>query len=144
LIKEDLILNLLESKAKVSAANQAMMISMRYSGYSQRVPMQITGVHLAAYFGLVRTIIGLLNNGYNPDLCDSLGRTPLSWAAENGHEAVVVQLLETEKVDLDSKDSHGQTPLSWAAWNEHKAVIKLLKSHCLTVPLSESIFLHAP
>ena len=122
-IKEDLILNLLESRAKVSAASQAMMVSRSYSVYSQIVPTQITGVHVAAYFGLGGTIIGLLKNGYNPDLQDSYGRTPLSWAAERGHEAVVKLLLETGKVDVESKDKYGQTPLSWAAVRGHDAVV---------------------
>ncbi|KAI9781623.1 MAG: hypothetical protein M1839_005840 [Geoglossum umbratile] len=126
LVKEDLILNLLESRAKVSAASQAMMASRSYSGYSQRVPRQVTGVHVAAYFGLVESIMGLLEKEYNPDLQDSDGRTPLSWAAWNGHGAVVKLLLATEKVDLDSKDSDRRTPLLQAAQKGHEAVVKLL------------------
>jgi ankyrin repeat protein len=32
------------------------------------------------------------------------GRTPLSWAAQKGHEAVVKQLIEKD-VDLEAKDA---------------------------------------
>ncbi|KAM0710562.1 hypothetical protein Q7P35_002233 [Cladosporium inversicolor] len=57
---------------------------------------------------------------------DFSGRTELSWAAENGHEGTVKLLLDTGKVDVDSKDNNGRNPLSLAAENGHEAVVKLL------------------
>jgi ankyrin repeat protein len=45
-----------------------------------------------------------------------------------GHEAVVKLLLETGKVEVDSKDKNGLTPLSWAAENGHEVIVKLLQS----------------
>jgi ankyrin repeat protein len=47
----------------------------------------------------------------SPDVKDSYGRTPLSWAAENGHETVV-KLLANDGIDPDSKDIYSRTPLS--------------------------------
>ncbi|KAF5266248.1 hypothetical protein FOXYS1_2916 [Fusarium oxysporum] len=67
----------------------------------------------------------LLKRGANPYLRDTDGRTPLSWAAEGGHETVV-RLLVEKGADIESKDDGGRTPLWWAAQNGHKAVIWLL------------------
>ncbi|RPA92093.1 ankyrin, partial [Choiromyces venosus 120613-1] len=53
--------------------------------------------------------------------------TPLCWAAENGHEAVVKTLLAREDVNPNTPDTeYGQTPLCWAAENGHEAVVKTL------------------
>lgn len=46
------------------------------------------------------------------DSKDKDGRIALSLAAEKGHEAIVKQLLDTDRVKIQSKDGiHGQTSL---------------------------------
>jgi ankyrin repeat protein len=72
----------------------------------------------------------LLKKGAKVDSEDEDRRTPLSWAAERGHEAVVQLLLE-EGADDESKDKNGRTPLSWATEERHKPVMKLLQSHAV-------------
>jgi hypothetical protein len=122
----------LRSKAKVSASSQALMVSAaryRYSDYTQRVPRQMTSVHLAVWFGLTEMMGMLLEDGHDSDCKDSHGRTPLSWAADKGHEAVVRLLLARADVEADPKDRRGQTPLAWAAANGHERVVRLLQEH---------------
>ena len=118
----------LENGAKVPSSNQAMMASLEYHrrGHSQRMAKKMTGVHLAAYFGLREMTLALLKNRHQPDIKDSKGRTPLLMAAENGREAVVRLLVERADVEADSKDDYGQTPLLTAAENGREAVVRLL------------------
>ena len=125
---EQLILDFLWNEAKVSASSQALIalrISWRNSGYSQEVPRRMIGVHLAAYFGLIGVIMALLRNRDNPFVEDGWGRTPLIWAARNGHEAVVKLLLE-KGAQMDSKDKYNQTALLLAVQNGHEAMVKML------------------
>lgn len=123
--REQLILDFLESGAKVSSSSQALMASRSYECYSQMVPRQMRGVHLAAIFGLEKIMITLLEKGNNPHPKDTYSRTPLSYTAECGHEAVVKALLE-KGADMESKDNYMRTPLSWAAGRGQEAVVKLL------------------
>ncbi|KAF9781969.1 hypothetical protein IL306_012090, partial [Fusarium sp. DS 682] len=88
-------------------------------------------IHVISRYGLAELLSCLLQeygqSGALVDIQDSWGRSPLSWAAEKGNEAVVKMLLDTGKVDVNSRDTqHGRSPLSWAARNRHKAVVKML------------------
>jgi len=83
------------------------------------------GIHAAASFGLESCVNELgKDNIWNIE--DNAGRTPLSWAAGQGHEAAVRLLVEREDVDADSKDTNDRTPLLWAAEGGHEAVVRLL------------------
>jgi ankyrin repeat protein len=48
-------------------------------------------------------------SGVDLDLKGEDSRTPLSWAAENGHEAVVMLLLQIDRIDPGSKDEDCRT-----------------------------------
>lgn len=122
------VTSFLKKKPQVQAASQGLLVVKLYSShseYSQEFPRQMTGLHLAAHFGVVKAAEVLLGNS-NPDPRDSYNRTPLLWAAQNGHQGVVELLLDQEGVNPDSKDMCGHTPLSWAASSGQEDIVKLL------------------
>jgi ankyrin repeat protein len=135
-VAEPLILAFLQNDAKVAASSQAMMVSanefklsprkaIHCADCSQMVPGQITGIHLAAYFGLWQSIVSLLRNKQDVNVKDTWDRVPISWAAEKGHH-VVVEILLKNGAEQHSKDKCGWTPLSWAAEKGHSEIVKLL------------------
>jgi ankyrin repeat protein len=122
----ELAVKFLEENSKLSCAVQAMHIpSYQYIGYSQSFPRNVTGLHVAASFGLENIITMLLEKGADATAQDRSGRTALHWAAGSGHEAVVRLLLEKE-ADAAAQNNNGWTALHWAAWGGHKAVARLL------------------
>ncbi|BCR83240.1 ankyrin repeat domain-containing protein [Aspergillus chevalieri] len=103
---ERLILNLLEDTAKVFACSQAMLYQGSWSIFVTETKM--TGLHLAAYFELWKPASILLEKNASTESGDKYGRTPLSWAAGNGYEAVVKLLLE-KNANIESKDEYCHT-----------------------------------
>jgi hypothetical protein len=123
------VIEFLQKQTQVEASSQALMAVKRWPGhteYSQEVPKQITGLHLAAYFGVEAVVKQLLaTEKVDADAKDRYGRTPLSYAASRGYEDTVQLLLE-HQADIESKNSEGRTPLSYAAEGGHEAVVNLL------------------
>lgn len=121
-------LDFLLCKAKVEASSQALIVDNRYKWnleYSQRFPRNMTGLHLAAYFGVEEIVEEHHWKGAETDAKDTYGRTPLSWASRYGHEAVVQLLLE-KGAAVDLTDEDGRTPLLRASRNGHEVVVKQL------------------
>ena len=88
---------------------------------------RFSGLHCASFFGIVEVVTGLIEmECYDINEGDFLGRGPLTWAAQNGHEGVVKILLERGEVNPDKSDNYGQTPLSHAACSGHGGVVKML------------------
>jgi ankyrin repeat protein len=89
-------------------------------------PANYSGMHLSSFFGLAKITDYQLKNGAIANSKSSKGKSPLSIAAENGHETVVELILAQDNVEINSRDEYSQTPLSWAAQNGHEAVVKML------------------
>jgi hypothetical protein len=107
------VTDFVECDSKVEAAAQAMLALRLFpwhNQYSQDVPRHVRGLHLAACFGITELVEVVLQEQANVESRDTYGRTPLSWAAQNGHEGVVKLLLEA-KADVELKDGDGLTPL---------------------------------
>lgn len=116
----------------VSSAVQAMFqTSYNHQGYCQEFPRQVTGLHLAAFFGLADLAKRLLlapgeDGRIIADSKDGDGQTALSWAASQGHGAVVELLVSRDDVTVNSKNKDSHTPLHLAAASGHEAVVRLL------------------
>jgi hypothetical protein len=103
-------------------------ILLPYSSLLQ--PEGTSLVHIVSRYQLMGPLQLILQKAEqtstDPDVKDIDGRTPLSWASESGHEAVVQLLLSTGKADVNVQDNDGRTPLWWAAAHGSEAVVQLL------------------
>ncbi|KAN0068732.1 hypothetical protein V8E54_012901 [Elaphomyces granulatus] len=113
----DPALKFLMDDGKVSTSSQVLF-------QRQYRPLQCCGIHLVAYFGLNDIMMRLVEEK-DPDTKDSNGRTPLSYAVENGN-ALMVKLLFNYNVDIHHKCKNGWTPLSAAIEGGSAATVQLL------------------
>jgi ankyrin repeat protein len=121
-----LIMSFILQESKLSCTIQAMQVSgYLYAGYSQMVLRHVSGLSIAAMFGLEAIAQKVIDGGAEVDAKDSDGMTALHYAAKHGNEAVVKLLLKA-KADVNNKGSDGGTALHYAARNGHEAAVKML------------------
>ncbi|KAL2673672.1 hypothetical protein Neosp_012115 [[Neocosmospora] mangrovei] len=120
------VLDFLKCKKKLETQARLLPGGTRfYSLPYNEAKTGITGLHVAAYFGILEAV-RLLEDETYIDLTDNSGWTPLSWASFNGQAGVVAYLLDTGKVRPNLADSLSRTPLHLAAMRGHRTVMELL------------------
>lgn len=124
---DEAILSLLKSPPKIEASSQVLMGADRRSDrtFSEYDPADLTGLHLAAYFGLEEATSCLLAN-HDVDPKDSWARTPLWYASAKGHKEVAQQLIASKRVDINHSDKRGFTPIFFWANIGDSEMVKLL------------------
>ncbi|KAI0847470.1 hypothetical protein F5Y00DRAFT_271219 [Daldinia vernicosa] len=135
----------LESNAKVESASQVMMTQDRplfMEDTDKIFPLQITGLHLAAWLGLHSGVQKMVQK-IPINQIDSHGKTALFYAIERGNESIVKLLLDHPDIDVNAEYENSGSPLMSAIINGNKSIIKSFLNHkdinvdvqCITNPL---------
>ncbi|GLA66094.1 hypothetical protein AtubIFM54640_008298 [Aspergillus tubingensis] len=137
-VSDELLLPLLMSKEKVALYAQYMrLLDSRSFDMKLEKPQDITGLHLAAYFGLINIAKELVRNGGNLNAKDSWGRNVFAWAAEYGRKEFFECFYNHVRL-WHQKDKFGVTPLQLALLNSHTDVAKILENRHVG-PVQEKI-----
>ena len=125
-----LMLDFLQKQDSIACLNEAVNFCLSRSkkfnwSYSVYGPTNVTGLHMAALFGIKHLVDYYLYQGANIDARDSDGNTALHKASENGHVAVVQVLLDSGAT-VSLQDTCGRDALLWAVFNNRLSVARLL------------------
>lgn len=90
---------------------------------------EVFPLHIAAKYGSIECMELLLSAGFNPDLLDTAGRTPLHYAAMNRSRDSVLcasLLVLSAKKGLNLRDSYGDTAVHLAAKRNNVDVFRVI------------------
>ncbi|KAI1866483.1 hypothetical protein JX265_007784 [Neoarthrinium moseri] len=125
---QEAVRQFLRDAKKVDRTIQELLADPSHPGrvsYDRHYRLEaVTGLHLAAYFGLIDNVAELIVDG-DMDIQDSYGRSPLWWAVFGGSEQVTRFLL-SYGASIEIRDENGCTPLMCSIWVGKESIIKLL------------------
>lgn len=109
---QNVLLRFLQDEAKAKRYGELMLVNEPYidSGDIGSFGLMM-GTHIAAYLGLHDILASLLERGMATNSSGPANRTPLSFAARQGHQMVVGLLLSRADVDVNCEDAYDCTPL---------------------------------
>ncbi len=125
---DELALRFLRSRHHVANAVQVVVElgPHQYLLSSYDLPY-ISGIHLAAYYGLPGLLASLMKETEPAQFQDSPGaKSPLLYAAARNNVTAAQILLESNNVPAHSQDSFGRTPLWFATRLGHVGILRLL------------------
>ena len=78
-----------------------------------------------------------------PEDCWEKDKTPLHWAAYNGHYDIIKMMLEAKpkagySANLDARDAKGLTPLHFAAYSGHPEIVQMILAKGAKVNLTDN------
>ncbi|KAK5991754.1 Ankyrin repeat domain-containing protein 17 [Cladobotryum mycophilum] len=136
--EDDLVLRFLRCEARIA---EIQLVTRRFYSYGWFTEIMIEGMmstpyrsdvenmpalHSAAHFGLAKATTRLLDTGWDLNLRDDHGITPLARAAAEGHkETVAVLLKRGADTELLASSTNG-TPLHFAVNGTHRDIVELL------------------
>ncbi|CAH0003764.1 unnamed protein product [Clonostachys byssicola] len=100
-------------------------LQAKWNASSRGATQGVTKIHIAAKLGLCSYLKEIIQT-MEPDVPDSTGRTPLWWAAREGHEEAVHELIKAGANPDQPESVRGLKPLHEAANLNHHAVVRAL------------------
>lgn len=114
-----------QRKSTLASLAQVLSFERKFRSCIPLAHKGISGVHIAAWFGLDDKVKELLKGLQFHNAADKKGRTALHWATRNA-QALTVELLIQEGADVNAADKRGMTALHYAALQGDNHLIRLL------------------